>query len=157
MENERRTNRSCTIGVLWVAVVCAFICFPSLAIGLSFFAITVSQLCKDHLEAMTLEAKKNARLADVEKGLTLAAAAQVASSLCPSSAVLCPEGNAGTEDKGQGTAAGGRGQGTLDVGTWSTQAIADCIAKCKKRAAEDPEFAALVERDPAAAVREVQA
>lgn len=35
-------------------------------------------------------------------------------------------------------------------------AIADCIAKCKKRADEDPEFAALVERDPEAAVKEVQ-
>ena len=36
-------------------------------------------------------------------------------------------------------------------------AVADCIAKCKARIAVDPAFAELVERDPAAAVREVQA
>ena len=43
-----------------------------------------------------------------------------------------------------------------EVGDWSTTAIVKCISRCKARAAADPEFAALVERDPAAAVREVQ-
>ena len=91
-------------------------CWPSLVVCMSFFAITVSRLCKDHLEAMTLEAKTNARLADVEKGLTLAAAVQVASSLCPSSAVLCPEDNAGTKDDGQRTKAE-----TKDRGLWTLE------------------------------------
>lgn len=50
-------------------------CYPSVAVCLSFFAIVVSRLCKDHLETMTLEAKTNARLADVEKGLFWAATA----------------------------------------------------------------------------------
>ena len=45
----------------------------------------------------------------------------------------------------------------LDVSDWSTTQIIKCISRCKERAAADPEFAALVERDPAAAVREVQA
>ena len=43
-----------------------------------------------------------------------------------------------------------------EVGDWSTTAIVKCISRCKARAAVDSEFAALVERDPAAAVREVQ-
>ena len=133
-------------------------CYPSLAICLSFFAIAMSRLCRDGQDALAHQAKIYARLADVEKGLVLAAAAQVMSSLCPSSGVLCPdEGGQRTEDSGQrqGTSDEGRRQPKVD--TWSTTQIIKCISRCKARAAADPEFAALVERDPAAAVREVEA
>ena len=126
-------------------------CFPSLAICLSFFAITVSRLCKDHLAAMEIEARTNARLADVERGLMIAAAEQA----------MCVFGF-GEESEARQDAASALTQRPVasasdDFKTWSTKAIADCIAKCKKRAAADPAFAALVERDPAAAVKEVQA
>ena len=133
-------------------------CYPSFALCLSFFAITMSCLCKSHLEALGLQAKVNARLADVEKGLVLAAAARVTSCLCPSSGVLCPdEEGQRTEDSGQRQGTSDEGRHQPEVGDWSTEAIVACIAKCKARAATDPNFAALVERDPAAAVREIEA
>ena len=103
-------------------------CYPSFAVGLGFFAITVSRLCKDHLDALQRQAREKARLADVEKGLMLAATANVLSSQ-PSQP---------------------------DVSSWSMQKIADCISRCKARAAADPDFAALVERNPTQAIREVQ-
>lgn len=114
-------------------------CFPSFALCLSFFTITMSRLCKDHLEAMLLEAKTNARLADVEKGLVLAAAAQLTA-----------------EFRSPEDAASGDGRSQPDVTNWSAKAITDCLARVRCRAAEDAAFAALVERDPAAAVKEVQ-
>ena len=132
-------------------------CYPSFAICLAFFAIILSRLCRDGQEVLAHQAKIYARLADVEKGLVLAAAAQVMSSLCPPSDVLCPDkGEQRTEDSGQrlGTLDEGRRQPKVD--TWSTAQIVKCISRCKERAAKDPEFAALVERDPAAAVREVE-
>ena len=125
-------------------------CYPSFALCLSFFAITMDRLCKSHLEALERQAKVNARLADVEKGLVLAAAAQTMSSFCPPSDVLCPDEGA------QGTRHTAPGTNQPKVDTWSTTQIVKCISRCKERAARDPEFAALVERDPAAAVREVQ-
>ena len=126
-------------------------CYPSFAICLSFFAIAMSRLCRDGQDALSHQAKVYARLADVEKGLVLAAAAQVMSSICPPSDVPCPgEGGQSTRHEAQGT-----NQPKVDI--WSTTQIIKCISRCKARAAADPEFAALVERDPAAAVREVQA
>lgn len=125
-------------------------CIPSFAICLSFFAITVSRLCKDHLEAMALDAKKNARLADIEKGLAIAATMEIMGEREPKGEVEGEDGAPDTQYQAPST-------NQPKVDTWSTQAIADCIAKCKKRAAEDPAFAALVECDPSAAVREVQA
>ena len=126
-------------------------CYPSFAICLSFFAIAMSRLCRDGQDALTHQAKVYARLADVEKGLVLAAAAQVMSSLCPPSDVACPD------DSAQSTMHKAQGINQPKVDTWSTTQIIKCISRCKERAAKDPEFAALVERDPAAAVREVQA
>ena len=119
-----------------------FCCFPSFAVCLSFFAFTMDRLCLDHLGMLERQAKVNARLADVEKGLTIAATMQLAG------AFPVPRG----EPSAKATSAS-----ELDVSDWSMRAIVDCIAKCKKRAAEDPAFAELVERDPAAAVREVRA
>lgn len=114
-------------------------CYPSFALCLSFFTITMSRLCKDHLVLLEQQAKINARLADVEKGLAIAATMEIVG-----------DGNlAGVERLVEPSS-------QPDVTNWSTQAISDCIAKVKRRAAEDAEFAALVERDPAAAVREVQ-
>ena len=133
-------------------------CYPSFAICLSFFAIILGRLCRDGQDALAHQAKVYARLADVEKGLVLAAAAQVMSSICPPSGVLCPdEGGQRTEDSGQRSGTSDEGRPQPEVGDWSTTQIIKCISRCKARAAEDPEFAALVERDPAAAVREVQA
>ena len=112
--------------------------FPSLAICTGFFAITVDRLCAGHLQIIDEEAKTHARLIDVEKGLAIAATMQVV------------EGKSKSEEV----------KSVVDqpeVGDWSMDAVADCIAKCKARIAVDPAFAELVERDPAAAVREVQA
>ena len=114
--------------------------FPSLAICTGFFAITVDRLCAGHLQIIDEEAKTHARLIDVEKGLAIAATMQVM-------------GEVKVEGEGEGE--GARPQ--PEVGDWSMDAVADCIAKCKARIAVDPAFAELVERDPAAAVREVQA
>lgn len=116
-------------------------CFPSFAICLSIFAIAMCRLCTEHLDMLARQMESDARLADMEKALVLAAAAQVSSCLCDTRGVRAP-------------ADGGRSQ--PDVRDWSMQAIADCIAKVKCRAAEDPVFAELVELDPAAAVKEVQ-
>ena len=132
-------------------------CYPSCAICLSFFAIAMNRLCRDGQDALDHQAKVYARLADVEKGLVLAAAAQVMSGICPPSGVLCPdEGRQRTEDSGQRLGTSDEGRPQPEVGDWSTTQIIKCISRCKERAAKDPEFAALVERDPAAAVREVQ-
>ena len=125
-------------------------CYPSFAICLSFFAIAMSRLCRDGQDALAHQARIYARLVDVEKGLVLAAAAQVTSSLCPPSGVLCPD------EGGQGTKHQTPGTNQPKVDTWSTTQIIKCISRCKERAAADPAFAALVERNPAAAVREVQ-
>ena len=133
-------------------------CYPSFAICLSFFAIAMNRLCRDGQDALDHQAKVYARLADVEKGLVLAAAAQVMSGICPPSGVLCPdEGGQRTEDSGQRLGTSDEGRPQPEVDTWSTTQIIKCISRCKERAAKDPEFAALVERNPAAAVREVQA
>ena len=130
-------------------------CVPSHTVCLGFFAIILSRLCRDGQDALARQAKIDARLADVEKGLLLAAAAQVTSCLCPPSGAPCPdEGGQSAEYGGQGTSDEERCQ--PEVGDWSTTAIVKCISRCKARAAADPEFAALVERDPAAAVKEVQ-
>lgn len=52
-------------------------CFPSYALCLSFFAITMDRLCRGHLDMLELQAKTNVRLADVEKGLAIAATMQI--------------------------------------------------------------------------------
>ena len=127
-------------------------CVPSLAVGLGFFAIILSRLCRDGQDALAHQAKVYARLADVEKGLAIAATMEV----------MRGEGS-GIGDQGLGIGDRGSGNGEEEkpnqpeVSDWSTTQIVKCIARCKERAAVDPEFAALVERDPAAAVREVQA
>lgn len=122
--------------------------FPSLAICTGFFAITVDRLCAGHLQIIDEEAKTHARLIDVEKGLAIAATMQVmekSEELRVKSEELSASGEVGGERR------------QPEVGDWSMDAVADCIAKCKARIAVDPAFAELVERDPAAAVREVQA
>ena len=122
--------------------------FPSLAICTGFFAITVDRLCAGHLQIIDEEAKTHARLIDVEKGLAIAATMQVmekSEELRVKSEELSASGEVGGERR------------QPEVADWSMDAVADCIAKCKARVAVDPAFAELVERDPAAAVREVQA
>ena len=122
-------------------------CYPSFVLCLSFFTITMSRLCRSHLDALERQAKVNARLADVEKGLAIAATMEV----------MREEGRGKREEGGSGLpTASEEKRNQPEVGDWSTAQIVECISKCKERAAKDPEFAALVERDPAAAVREVQ-
>ena len=94
----------------------------------------------------------NARLADVEKGLAIAATMEVMGSM-PAPGRRDGDGT----DRTAAVSAAGIGSNQPEVGDWSTAQIIACISKCKERAAKDPEFAALIERDPAAAVREVQA
>ena len=124
-------------------------CYPSFAICLSFFAIAMSRLCRDGQDALAHQAKVYARLADVEKGLAIAATMEM----------MREEGRGtGEEEKSApGTRHYALGTRQPEVGDWSTEQIIKCISKCKERAAKDPEFAALVEHDPAAAVKEVQA
>ena len=124
-------------------------CYPSFAICLSFFAIAMSRLCRDGQDALDHQAKVYARLTDVEKGLAIAATMEF----------MRDEGRGMREegDGAQSTRHEAQGTNQPKVDTWSTTQIIKCISRCKTRAAEDPEFAALVERDPAAAVREVQA
>ena len=124
-------------------------CYPSFALCLLFFAITMSRLCRSHLDSLECQARTNARLADVEKGLAIAAAMEVMS-------VGEQSATASVRPLPRTVAASATAPAQPDVRDWSTQAISDCIAKVKRRAADDPAFAALVERDPAAAVREVQ-
>ena len=123
-------------------------CVPSHTICLGFFAILLSRLCRDGQEALAHQAKVDARLADVEKGLAIAATMEVMRD--QGSGIRDQDENAlSTKHQALGTR-------QPEVGDWSTTAIVKCISRCKARAAADPEFAALVERDPAAAVREVQ-
>lgn len=44
-----------------------------------------------------------------------------------------------------------------DASGWTMRQISDCLSECRRRAAADPAFAALIERDPASAVREATA
>ena len=127
--------------------------FPSFALCLSFFAITMSRLCRSHLDALERQAKVNARLADVEKGLAIAATMEF---MRGESAPVAETATVRTGDVARAVADSSTGAPQPKVGDWSTTRIVKCISRCKERAAEDPEFAALVERDPAAAVREVQ-
>ena len=127
-------------------------CYPSFAICLLFFAIILNRLCRDGQDALDHQAKVYARLADVEKGLAIAATMEVMGSM---SAPGRRDGD-GT-DRTAAVSAAGVGKNQPEVGDWSTTQIIKCISRCKERAAKDPEFAALVERDPAAAVREVEA
>ena len=122
-------------------------CYPSFAICLSFFAIAMSRLCRDGQDALAHQAKVYARLADVEKGLAIAATMEVMNGRV--------DATSSSREWTRQDAASTSPQ--PEVGDWSTTQIIKCISRCKARAAEDPEFAALVERDPAAAVREVQA
>ena len=115
----------------------------------------MDRLCKSHLEALEHQAKVNARLADVEKGLAIAATMEVMRDECLS-APGRRDGD-GTDRTAAVSAAGvSTGYSQPEVGDWSTTQIVKCISRCRERAARDSEFAALVERDPAAAVREVQ-
>ena len=52
-------------------------CYPSFAICLLFFAIAMSRLCRDGQDALDHQAKVYARLADVEKGLAIAATMEI--------------------------------------------------------------------------------
>ena len=124
-------------------------CYPSFAICLSFFAIIMSRLCRDGQDALAHQAKVYARLADVEKGLAIAATMEF----------VREQGTGNREQVEDALSTRHQALGTRqpEVGDWSTTQIIKCISRCKERAAADPEFAALVERDPAAAVREVQA
>ena len=120
-------------------------CVPSLTVCLGFFAIILSRLCRDGQDALAYQAKVHARLADVEKGLAIAATMEVMTGRKEEG-----EGRKDFADDAPATAS------QPEVSDWSTTQIIKCIARCKERAAADPEFAALVERDPAAAVREVE-
>ena len=130
-------------------------CVPSHTICLGFFAIILSRLCRDGQEALAHQAKVYARLADVEKGLAIAATMEVMGNM----STPRREDASGTVSGATVTVPAASRREALsqpEVGDWSTTAIVKCISRCKARAATDPEFAALVERDPAAAVREVQ-
>ena len=124
-------------------------CVPSHVICLGFFAIILSRLCCDGQEALAHQAKVYARLADVEKGLAIAATMEVMNG-------RDEDGRRGVSPREQMRQDAASTSHQPEVGDWSTTAIVKCISRCKARAAADPEFAALVERDPAAAVREVQ-
>ena len=102
----------------------------------------MSRLCRDGQDALSHQAKVYARLADVEKGLAIAATMEVMRDGAGGGSGLL----AASEEK--------RNQPKVD--TWSTTQIIKCISRCKARAAADPAFAALVEQNPAAAVKEVQ-
>ena len=128
-------------------------CYPSFAICLSFFAIAMSRLCCDGQEALAHQAKVYARLADVEKGLAIAATMEF---MRGESAPVAEAATVRTGDDPRPVAASATEIPQPEVGDWSTTQIIKCISRCKERAAADAEFAALVERDPAAAVREIQ-
>ena len=129
-------------------------CYPSFAICLSFFAIAMSRLCRDGQDALDHQAKVYARLADVEKGLAIAATMEV---MRGESAPVAEAATVRMGDVSRTVAASATEARQPEVGDWSTTQIIKCISRCKARAAADPEFAALVERDPTAAVREVEA
>ena len=134
-------------------------CYPSFAICLLFFAIILNRLCRDGQDALDHQAKVYARLADVEKGLAIAATMEVMREEGSSFAKATEDksGNREQVEDAPSTKHQALSTNQPKVDTWSTTQIIKCISRCKARAAEDPEFAALVERDPAAAVREVEA
>lgn len=124
-------------------------CLPSFVLCLGFFAIVMSRLCRDEMETLAHQAKVHARLADVEKGLAIAATMEVMMSEVQGAGngEIASESLSPSPDLQSAS---------VDVSDWSTAKISECIARCKERAAADPEFAALVERDPMAAVKEMQ-
>ena len=104
------------------------------------------RLCVGGREMVARERAVQRRLADVERGLAIAASQYFA-------------------DRGAGANGGepfnlstsqpfNPAKREPDVRGWTMRQISDCLAECKRRAAADPAFAALVERDPAAAVRD---
>ena len=116
------------------------LCYPSFAVFMLLFALTSWRICVFHRRQLERQAEILRRLADVEAGLAVAATQYM---------MMSGEGRAGSEE-------GRAGSGEVpqpEAKGMSNEAIADCIKRCKRRAAEDPAFAALVERDSTAAVR----
>lgn len=102
------------------------------------------RICVGGREMVARERAIQRRLADVERGLAIAASQYFAAG--GELSALPPFGLPAARDV--------RPARQPDVNGWTMQQISACLAECKRRAAADPAFAALVERDPAAAVRE---
>lgn len=119
-------------------------CAPSMTILHLAFVITSLFVCRGHWRQLNDQARLLERLADVEKGLAIAATQSVMLQASAGAAVDVSE------------IAKKPNVPQPDVKGWSTAAISDCIIACKKRAETDAAFAALVERDPAEAVRVIR-
>ena len=117
---------------------------PSYLTYLSIIAVALYFFCKGERMKLRSQAQLLARLSDMERGLAIAVAQTIT--------VRVAEGDSATaasEPADAGVPRGADGR--------TAREIAQCLAECKRRAAEDPAFARLVERDPSAAVREVLA
>ena len=113
-----------------------------LVISLAFFAILLYRFCRDGWDVLESQSRMSRRLVDAERGLAIAAAQAMMMSMRRFASPVTAH-------------AAGDATCRSNVGRLSTQAISECIAKCKRRAAEDPAFAALVEENPDAAIAEV--
>lgn len=114
---------------------------------LSYFVMTIIgwRICIGGRQMLARQRAILQRLADVERGLAIAAAQHFGEMGKGTLETL------GTMEDGE------KVPPQPDVRGWTTRQISECLAVCRRRAAEDPAFAALIERDPAAAVRAVSA
>ena len=148
----------------WKSIM--FFTWPTCLIVYFIAAFISWRICIGGREMVARERAIQRRLADVERGLAIAASQYFAAAVGGGVEKLNVEKLKGAEAAGGDPETGnlstfqpfnfstaGRGR-QPDVSGWTMRQISDCLAECKRRAAADPAFAALVERDPAAAVRE---
>ena len=126
----------------WKSIM--FFTWPTCLIVYFIAAFISWRICIGGREMVARERAIQRRLADVERGLAIAASQYFAAVAVGGGepfnlSAFPPFNSAGRQP---------------DVSGWTMRQISDCLAECKRRAAADPAFAALVERDPAAAVRE---
>ena len=131
-----------------------------------FIATFISwRICIGGREMVARERAIQRRLADVERGLAIAASQYYFAAVSVGGEVvekLNVEKSKGADRVGVAPETENfstfppfnSAERQPDVSGWTMRQISDCLAECKRRAAADPAFAALVERDPAAAVRE---
>ena len=123
-----------------------------------FIAAFISwRICVGGREMVARERAIQRRLADVERGLAIAASYYIAAGgdAVEKLNVEKVTSSGGEPFKNSTFQPFNPSARDPDVSGWTMRQICDCLAECKRRAASDPDFAALVERDPAAAVREV--
>lgn len=114
------------------------------------------RICIGGRDMVVRERAIQRRLADVERGLAIAAS-QYFAAAAVGGEVEKLKSSGGEPFNPSTSQPFNPAKRDPDVSGWTMRQISDCLSECRRRAAADPAFAALIERDPASAVREATA